>query len=80
MSKRGRDSAFKFVPTQGFVLRNEDWDYIYDLMCNPTENLMDQIRYSEQIAQLREEMKQFVDWRDQLPLTISQEFLRSDQA
>lgn len=79
MSKRGRDSAFKFVPTRGFVLRNADWDYIYELVCDPSLNLMDQIRYSEQIAQLREEMNQFSDWRDQLPESIPTKFLGSDQ-
>lgn len=33
-----------------------DWDYIYELVCDPRLNTFDQIKYSEQIAQLKHEL------------------------
>jgi hypothetical protein len=33
-----------------------DWDYIYELVCDPKLNLLDQIKYSNQIAMLRKEL------------------------
>lgn len=35
-----------------------DWDYIYELMCDPRINTLDQIKYSEQISMLRQEMEE----------------------
>lgn len=68
MNKRSRHHTRTWDSQRGFVIRDDyDWDYIRELMCDPELNLMDQIRYSEQIAQLRTEMNQF--FSDQYPLT-----------
>lgn len=36
-----------------------DWDYIYELLCDPKLNLLDQIKYSDQINMLRQELSDF---------------------
>jgi hypothetical protein len=43
---------------------DHDWDYIYDLMCDPNLNPFDQIKYSEQISLLKSEMEEYYKERE----------------
>lgn len=47
----------RIIQEPGPFTPDYDWDYIYDLMCDPRLNPFDQIKYSEQISHLKREME-----------------------